>query len=125
MMAESLRAMAESLRRAPPTAAEAAENELQSRSRTLSNLLQNAPKYDGSSEITLWKKRVMEYLRRRKVSDELMMVDVLQEACQKGASDFLGSLEWPIESVDQFWEVMESRFETDPLTRMADFDLLR
>jgi hypothetical protein len=30
----------------------------------------------------LWKKRIMEYLRRRRVEEELMKVDILQEACE-------------------------------------------
>jgi hypothetical protein len=40
-------------------------------------LLRNAPKYDGSSDLWLWKKRIMEYLRRRRVEEELMKVDIL------------------------------------------------
>ena len=67
----------------------------------------------------------MEYLRRRKVQDELMAVDVLQESCSKGASDFLGSLEWPIETINEFWEAMEGRYAKDALTRMGEYDALR
>ena len=55
----------------------------------------------------------------------MTMIDVLQEACQKQASDFLGSLEWPIEHVEDFWRIIESRFGKDALTRMAEFDLLK
>jgi hypothetical protein len=43
--------------------------------------LSNAPKYDGTGDILLWKKRIMEYLDRRRVREESMALDVLQEAC--------------------------------------------
>ena len=42
----------------------------------------------------------MEYLRRRGVTETRMTVDVLQESCVKGAQEYIGSLEWPIETVD-------------------------
>ena len=70
----------------------------------------------------LWKKRIMEYLYRRNVNDEVMQVDVLSEACTKSASDYLGSLEWPINTVDSFWEAIETRFAKPPLARMAEYD---
>jgi hypothetical protein len=39
--------------------------EMASRAKTLADLLRNAPKYDGTTDLLLWKKRIMEYLRRR------------------------------------------------------------
>jgi hypothetical protein len=54
-----------------------ATRELSARAKTLADLLRNAPKYDGSSDLWLWKKRIMEYLRRRRVEEELMKVDIL------------------------------------------------
>jgi hypothetical protein len=53
-----------------------------------------------------------------------MSVDILQEACEKGASEYLGSLEWPLETVDAFWEVMEARFAKTALTRTAEYERL-
>ena len=54
-----------------------------------------------------------------------MCLDVLQEACQGAASDFLGTVEWPIDSVDEFWRIMESRFAKTSLVRMQVFDLCK
>lgn len=54
-----------------------------------------------------------------------MIVDILQESCQKGASDYLGSLEWPIEHPRDFWHAMETRYGRDSLAKMGDFDNLR
>lgn len=67
----------------------------------------------------------MEYLRRRGVTEERTAVDILQEACEKSASEYLGSVEWPIEHIDTFWEVMEARFSRDAFARMADYENLR
>ena len=61
--------------------ANVANRELQNRARTLSNLLQNAPKYDGSTDVYLYRKRIQEYIARRQVTDEAMVVDILQESC--------------------------------------------
>ena len=63
------------------TPATTANRELQDRARTLSNLLQNAPKYDGSTDVYLYRKRIQEYIARRQVTDEAMIVDILQESC--------------------------------------------
>ena len=125
--ADLLTALTESLRRVAntDTPANAANRELQGRARTLSNLLQNAPRYDGTTDVYLYKKRITEYLQRRQVTDPTMMVDILQESCQKGASDYLGSLEWPIENPRDFWHALESRYGRDALSKMGDYDNLR
>ena len=69
--ADLITALTESLRRAATDAnpASAANRELQGRARTLSNLLQNAPRYDGTSDVYLYRKRITEYLHRRQVAD--------------------------------------------------------
>ena len=43
----------------------------------MSNLLKNAPKYEGLTDVFLFKKRITEYIRRRNVTDEMMKVDIL------------------------------------------------
>ena len=53
-----------------------------------------------------------------------MIVDILQESCQKGASDYLGSLEWPIENQRDFWHALEARYGRDALSKMGDYDNL-
>ena len=61
-----------------------------------------------------------EYLQRRQVTEEAMIVDILCESCQKGASDYLGSLEWPVETPRDFWHACR-----DTLSKMGDFDNLK
>ena len=66
-----------------------------------------------------------EYLQRRQVTEEEMLVDILCESCQKGASDYLGSLDWPIETPRDFWHALEARYGRDALSKMGDFDNLK
>ena len=54
-----------------------------------------------------------------------MQVDILLEACEGSASEYLGSLEWPIDTIDQFWSTMEVRFQRNEFARMADYEGLR
>ena len=45
------------------------DRRLHDRVRTLTSLISSSPKYDGAGNVTLWIKRVKEYLRRRQVED--------------------------------------------------------
>jgi hypothetical protein len=55
----------------------APQSDLAIHARTLANLLSNAPRYDGTSDVLLWRKRITDYLQRRRVDDETMALDVL------------------------------------------------
>ena len=81
--ADLISALTDTLRRATVDADPnvTANRELAGRAATLSNLLKNAPKYEGLTDVFLFKKRITEYMRRRNVTDKVMKVDILQEAC--------------------------------------------
>ena len=59
------------------------------------------------------------------MDDESLCLDILQEACTGAASDFLGAVEWPLITVDAFWQHMEGRFAKTALVRMAEFDMCK
>lgn len=71
-----MEAVTHSIRHAT-TRGRAPQSDLAIHARTLANLLSNAPRYDGTSDVLLWRKRITDYLQRRRVDDETMALDVL------------------------------------------------
>ena len=97
--------------------------EIHEKIRTLTNLIAAAPKFDGSGDVWLWKKRISEYLQRRQVMDVQMRLDVVQDACIGAAQEFLATLEDIDDEVDLLQQ-LEGRVGKDDFVRLGEYERL-
>ena len=90
------------------------------------NLVKAAPEFDGTGDILFWLEEIQQYIRRHRVSNDVMECNIIVGTLTGAAREWFGSLDTVNkEDQDEVIKALKQRYGKTYMQRLREFEILK